>query len=81
MHELARHVDTDVLGAVVTRLQADAHVPDISEKLEATVLSAVPEDPEATKNEPLVVNAPDTEAADAYRDLARKLERFAKAKS
>lgn len=81
MHELARHVDTDVLGAVVTRLQADAHVPDISDQLEATVLSAVPEDPEATKTEPLVVNAPDTEAAEAYRDLARKLERFAKAKS
>jgi len=81
MHDLAEHVETDVLGAVLTRLKPETEVPEVADRLRATILAAVPEDADATSNEPLLLNSPDSEAAQAYRELAQKIHRFAKAKS
>jgi septum site-determining protein MinD len=73
MIELGEHVDTGIVGAVVTRAEPETEVPEISDDLGVTVLSAVPEDPTAAANEPVVLHSPDTLAAQSYRTLAKKL--------
>jgi len=71
--ELAEKVDGEVVGAVLTRATADTNVSVVADRLAANVLSVVPEDNEATREEPLVVTAPESYAAQAYRRLATKL--------
>jgi len=73
MIDLGEHVDTGIVGAVVTRAEPDTRIPEISDELGVTVLSAVPEDPRAAANEPVVLESPGSLAAQSYRTLADKL--------
>jgi septum site-determining protein MinD len=71
--ELAAKVDSEVFGAVVTRATADTNVSTVADRIDEDVLSVVPEDGEATRQEPLVLTAAESYAAQAYRRLATKL--------
>ena len=71
--QLAGKVDGEVLGAVVTRATADTNVSTVAAQLSEEVLAVVPEDSEATRQEPLVLRASESYAAQAYRRLATKL--------
>jgi len=71
--ELAGKVDGEVVGTVLTRATADTNVSAVSERIDQDVLAVVPEDGEATRQEPLVLTAEDSYAAQAYRRLATKL--------
>lgn len=73
--DLARRVEGPVLGALVTRVTRDTDVPAIDEEFDYPILGVVPVDREATREEPHVRNAPDSDAADAYRKLTTQLER------
>jgi septum site-determining protein MinD len=67
--QLADRVDGEVVGAVLNRVTADTDVPAIAERFDTKLLAVVPDDVGATQQEPLVLNAPDSPAADAYRGL------------
>lgn len=71
--ELANRVDGTVIGALVTRATRDTDVPAIAAQLEPPLLGVVPADVGAAGHEPLVANAPDSAAADAYRQLTGSL--------
>ena len=71
--ELADRVGGTVIGTLVTRATRDTDVPAIADQLESPLLGVVPADVDAADNEPLVVNAPDSVAADAYRQLTASL--------
>jgi len=81
MVELAETVDTGVLGAVVTRARSETDVPALADELGVTALAAVPNDRQAARNEPVVVNEPETYAAQAYRTLAQKLGNYVEART
>lgn len=71
--ELADRVDGEVIGAVLTKATEDTEISEVSDRLGMEMLAVVPEDPDATETEPLVITAPDSPAADAYRGLAQTL--------
>jgi len=73
MIELGDHVDTSIVGAVVTRAEPDTGIPAVSDDLGITVLAAVPEDPTAARAEPIIRNADGSLAAQSYRTLAEKM--------
>jgi len=73
--ELAERVDGKVIGALITRVTADTDVKDIEETLPRQLLGGIPVDIEATENEPLVINSPESDAAEAYRNLSDALAR------
>jgi len=73
MVDLAERVETDVVGAVITKADGDTDVTAVADELGENVLSVVPQDKEATREEPLVVTASESYAAQAYRRLAMKL--------
>jgi septum site-determining protein MinD len=71
--ELADRVDGTVIGALVTRVTRDTDVPGIADQLPCPLLGVIPADIEAAGREPLVIESPDSHAADAYRQLTRSL--------
>lgn len=73
--ELAERVDGTILGALITRVTRNTDVADIADQFEMPLLGVIPDDLEATETEPLVLNSPDSDAADAYRQLAASLGR------
>jgi len=72
--ELADRVDGTVIGAIVTRVTRDTDVPGIAEQLDCPLLGVIPADIDAAGREPLVINVPDSTAAEAYRQLTMSLE-------
>ncbi|WP_336001371.1 MinD/ParA family ATP-binding protein [Halorientalis halophila] len=72
--QLAERIDGEVVGAVLTRADDDTNVSAVADKLDLEMLAVVPEDQDATKSEPLIINDPDSYAAEAYRRLASTLE-------
>lgn len=72
--QLADRVDSTVLGALVCRGTADTDLDAIAGQLDIPLLGVVPDDGEAAGTEPLVVHAPDSDAAAAYGRLAALLE-------
>jgi septum site-determining protein MinD len=72
--ELAGRVDGEILGGIVCRVTRNTDVESIVERFEFPTLGVIPVDLDATENEPLVLNSPDSEAADAYRQLTAVLE-------
>jgi septum site-determining protein MinD len=72
--QLANRIEGEVVGAVLTRASDDTNVSDVADKLDLEMLAVVPEDQEATQREPLLINDPDSYAAEAYRRLASTLE-------
>jgi septum site-determining protein MinD len=71
--ELADRVGGDVIGAVLTRVNADTDVEGIADRFDAKLLAVVPDDVAATEQEPLVLNAPESPAADAYHRFSDSL--------
>ncbi|MEF8786147.1 MAG: AAA family ATPase [Haloarculaceae archaeon] len=72
--DLAGRVDGEIIGGLVCRVTRNTDVEHIAEQFEFPTLGVIPADLEATENEPLVLTAPDSEAADAYRQLTAVLE-------
>jgi septum site-determining protein MinD len=72
--QLAARIEGDVVGAVLTRADDDTNVSDVADKLDLEMLAVVPEDQDATRDEPLILNDPNSYAAEAYRRLASTLE-------
>jgi septum site-determining protein MinD len=73
--QLAKRVDGKVIGAILTRAEAQEEIDEVESKVDHPLLAVIPEDSEATTDEPLVLNFPDSPAAEAYRRLATALER------
>jgi len=71
--DLADRVDGEVLGTLITRVARDTDVSAIAERFEMPILGVVPDDSDAAGEEPLVFNAPDSTAAEAYEQLAASL--------
>lgn len=72
--DLADRVDGMVIGTLITRVTKNTNVADIAQKFDMPLLGVIPVDLEATSKEPLVLNMPDSDAADAYRQLTNTLE-------
>lgn len=81
MIDLAGRVDTRVLGTVVTRAETETNVSALAEGLDTTVLAAVPADEAVSAVDPVVVESPDSDAAEAYETLARKIETYVEARA
>ena len=72
--ELADRIDGNVIGTVINRVTARTDVADIEERFTVPLLAVVPDDMAATTAEPLVIEAPDSTAADAFRRFAETLD-------
>lgn len=73
--DLAARVDGRLLGAVVTHATDGSDRSAAASALNVPILGLVPLDVGAAGEEPLVLTAPDSDAATAYRQLASQLER------
>ncbi len=73
--QLATRVDSDILGALIVRVTDETDIDDIEAAFEFPVLGAVPAALDVVGDEPMVLTAPDSKAADAYRQLTTQLER------
>jgi septum site-determining protein MinD len=73
--DLADRVDGEVIGTLITRVTRNTDVPAIAEAFEMPILGVIPDDSEAAGEEPMVYNAGDSDAAEAYRQLADSLAR------
>ncbi|MFB6309164.1 MAG: MinD/ParA family protein [Haloarculaceae archaeon] len=72
--QLADRIDGTVIGAVLNRVNRNTDVAEIADRFYTDLLAVIPDDPQATTDEPLIVNNPDSPAADAFRRLADSLE-------
>jgi septum site-determining protein MinD len=72
--ELADRLDGAVLGALLTRVKGPDDADAVDERLSMELLAVIPEDVEATVDEPLVLNSPKSPAAEAYQNLSMVLE-------
>lgn len=70
---LAEMVDSPILGALLVRATTETPITDIDAEFDFPLLGGIPENAEAVGTEPLVTTAPDSPAAEAYRDLADEL--------
>jgi septum site-determining protein MinD len=68
--EMVREVDGRVTGVVVTRVGPDDDTSDVVDAVGEPLLATVPEAADIAGEEPMVVTAPDSEPAEAYRQLA-----------
>jgi septum site-determining protein MinD len=73
--DFADRVDGNVLGLMLTRVTDPRHVEIDHDDLDAPLLGVVPEDADAATEGPLVSNAEESPAAQAYRDLTAVLIR------
>lgn len=73
--DLASRVDGEIIGTMITRVTPETDVEAIVDEFDIPLLGVIPDDLEATEQEPLVFNASDSDAATAYRDLTTQLER------
>lgn len=78
--EVVEKVDGNLLGVVITRVTDDTDVPALREKLELNLLEMLPNDLEASKTEPVIFEAPDSDLAEGYRQLATTLVRLENAR-
>lgn len=72
--DLADRVDGRVIGTLITRVTKHTDVSDIAEEFEMPLLGVIPEDLQATAEEPLVLTMPESDAAEAYRQLTAAME-------
>jgi len=69
---MAEHVDSHIPVVVVTRTD-EATGRETAERLETTLLAAIPDEPDVFGTEPVVREAPDSGGADAYGRVAESL--------
>jgi len=72
--DLADRVDGPVIGGIVTRVTRNTDVGAITDDFPFPALGVIPVDLEATEQEPMVLNAPESRASEAYRRLTSSLE-------
>lgn len=72
--QLADRIDGDVIGGVLNRVTRHTDVAEIADRLGFQLLAVVPDDQKATSEEPLVINTPESPAAEAYRQLSDNLD-------
>jgi len=72
--QLAHRVDGEIIGGLVCRVTRNTDVESIADSFGFPMLGVVPVDLEATKDEPLVSNSPDSDATDAYEQLTEVLD-------
>ncbi|PSP94016.1 septum site-determining protein MinD [Halobacteriales archaeon QS_4_62_28] len=72
--QLADRIEGTVIGVALNRVTKHTDVADISDRLGFELLAVVPDDQQATMEEPLVLNAPDSRAASAFAQLSDSLE-------
>lgn len=72
--QLADRIDGEVIGAVLNRVTRHTEVADIADELGLRMLAVIPDDQKATIEEPLVVNTPESPAAEAFRRLTDNLD-------
>ena len=70
---LAEMVDSPILGALLVRATTETPIADIDAEFDFPLLGGIPENAEAVGTEPVVTNASDSPAAEAYRGLADEL--------
>ncbi len=73
--DLADRVDGTVIGGLITRVTRNTDVAEIAEQFPFPTLGVIPVDLEATEHEPMVLNSPESPAAEAYELLTTSLER------
>jgi len=73
--ELAERVESEVLGTLIVMATEETDLRRIDEEFDSPVLGGIPRDMDAAGEEPLVNNAPASDAAVAYGELAEQLER------
>jgi septum site-determining protein MinD len=78
--EVVEKVDGNLLGVVITRFTEDTDLDAVREKLELNLLEMLPDDPQASKTEPVIFEAPDSDLAEGYRQLATTLVRLENAR-
>ena len=71
--ELAERVDGNVIGTILNRTTTETDVEAIAGQFNSKLFAAIPDDIEATAEEPLVLNAPDSPAAEAHHQLTDRL--------
>jgi septum site-determining protein MinD len=69
-------VDGHLLGVVVTRVTDDTDVGALRSELDIDLLGMLPDNPQASKTEPVVFEAADSDLAEGYRQLATTLVRM-----
>lgn len=74
--EVVGKVDGTVLGVVVNRVTEDTDVEALGNDLELDLLEMLPNDPQASKTQPVIYETPDSDLADGYRQLATTLVRL-----
>ncbi len=72
--QLADRIDGNVIGGIINRVTRHTDVAEINDRLDFPLLAVIPDDPQATHEEPLVRNEPESPAADAYFRLTEALE-------
>lgn len=73
--DLAQRVDGTIVGTLIARVTRETDVPAIADLFDRPILGVVPMDLEATQDEPHVINYPDSDSSEAYRQLTTQLER------
>lgn len=71
--EMAERVEGKVLGILLTKVDGDSEVEETMATFDAPLMGTIPRDCEATKDEPLVLNSPGTDIAEAYHILGSSL--------
>lgn len=74
--EVVGKVDGELLGIVVNRVTDGTDLDRVRDQIDANILEMLPDDPQAVKSEPVVMESPDSDLADAYRRLATTLVRI-----
>lgn len=72
--QLATRVDGEIIGAVIVRFTDSTEMGAIEDAFEFPVLGGIPNNLDVIGDEPLVLEAPDSDAAGAYRELTTQLE-------
>jgi septum site-determining protein MinD len=72
--QIAERVDGSVLGVLAARVASDPDTETLGDRFESPLLGVVPADLEATETEPLVLNSPDSDPAEAYERFADALQ-------
>ncbi|WP_135666573.1 MinD/ParA family ATP-binding protein [Halorhabdus rudnickae] len=77
--EMAERVEGDILGILLTQVDGDSEVEETMssfDSFDAPLMGTIPRDCEATKEEPLVLNSPGTDIAEAYHILGESLTKI-----
>lgn len=73
--QLAELVESEILGTLIVMATQETALDQIDAEFDSPVLGGIPRDMEVAGDEPMVLTASESTAAQAYRELAEQLER------